>query len=134
MTNDDDYPNTNTLSGIGNATITIQIDSADPGYFPGLISGSTLTFAITNTSIFVPFTAADPSAAFSSDAMANGDIQGVSSVGAINGVTGPNTMLNADANTSFTVQQVPEPGALSLLGMAVLGIAVQRRRGQNKKS
>lgn len=130
----DDYPGVETLQGIGNASIDIQIDFVDPGYFPNLLSGSTLTFAITNTSIFAPFTAANPSALFSSNAIADGDIPGVPSVGAINGLSGPNTMLNADANTNFNIQQVPEPGALALLGMSVLGMAVQRRRGQNKKS
>lgn len=135
QTNNDDYPATDTLTGVGNASITIQIDFADQGYFPGMNTGGTLTFAITNTSIFAPFTAADPSAAFSSNAIANGDIPGVSSVGAINAFSGPNTMLNADANTSFTIVAVPEPGMLALLGTGLLGTAVsQRRRRQNKKS
>jgi len=133
-TNDDDYPATDTLAGIGNASIDIQINFADPGYFPGLLSGSTLTFAITNTSVFAPFTAADPSALFSSNAIADGDIAGVASVGATNGWSGPNTMLNADANTSFNVVQVPEPGTLALFGLGLLGVAVQRRRRQDMAS
>lgn len=132
MTNDNDYPGITTLSGIGNANIVIQIDYADQGYFPGLNAGGTLTFAITNTSIFAPFTAADPSAAFSSNAIANADIAGVSSVGAVNAWSGPNTVLNADANTSFNVTQVPEPGAMTLLGIGLLGMVVQRRRSQNR--
>jgi len=133
--NNDDYPGVTTLEGIGNANIVIQIDFADQGYFPGLNAGGTLTFAITNTSIFAPFTAADPSAKFSSNAVANADIDGVASADPINAWSGPNTVLNADANTSFNVvTQVPEPGLMTLLGMGVLGMAVQRRRGQNKKS
>jgi hypothetical protein len=132
QTNDNDYPGVTTLSGIGNANIVIQIDYADQGYFPGMNTGGTLTFAITNTSIFAPFTAADPSAAFSSNAVANADIPGVSSTDPINAWSGPNTVLNADANTSFTVTQVPEPGLMTLLGMGMLGIVVQRRRAQNR--
>ena len=84
--------------------------------------------------MFTPFITADPSALFNSNAVVDGDIQGVSSVGATNGFSGPNTILEADANTSFTVQQVPEPATLMLFGMGLLGIAVQRRRGHNKKS
>ena len=132
QTNDNDYPGVTTLSGIGNASIDIQIDYADQGYFPGMNTGGTLTFAITNTSIFAPFTAADPSAAFSSNAVANADIPGVSSADPINAWSGPNTVLNADANTSFNVTQVPEPGAMTLLGIGLLGMVVQRRRAQNR--
>jgi hypothetical protein len=54
-------------------------------------------------------------------------------VGALNAVSGPNTMFQADGNASFATQQVPEPAGLVLLGIGLLGTAAVRRQRKAKK-
>jgi hypothetical protein len=96
----------------------VVIDSFDPLFFPNLVAGSALLFA--NTSQVLPYIQTDPSALFSSNGIANGDIPGVSSVGPINGINGPNTVFQADANIGI-ITAVPEPMSLLLLGVGLMG-------------
>lgn len=122
------YFGVQTLVGSGATSVTVTIDSFDASYFPDLVVGSTLLFA--NTSQVLPYNQTDPSNAFSSDGIANGDIPGVPSVGAINAL-GTNTMFQADANIAIEVaQQVPMPMSVVLLGVGLVsaaGLGVLRR-------
>ena len=118
------YPGVQTVTGSGATSLVVVIDSFDPLFFPNLVVGGSLLFA--NTSQVLPYIQTDPSALFSSNGIANGDINGVSSVGPINGnsvlLGFNNTMFQADANIGI-ITAVPEPMSLLLLGVGLMGAA-----------
>jgi hypothetical protein len=80
---------------------------------------------LTNTSNITPFGQVNPSSQFSINGIANGGTP--NNIGAINGIIGPNFQFQADANSSFTRQAIPEPGTLALLGAVCMGAFLRRR-------
>jgi hypothetical protein len=127
--NTDNYPATDTVTGGGAFAGNIDVVFAHPDYFPGLDPDATLFVASSKETL--PYTQVDPSACFLECAQ-----PGVASVGAVNGVSGPNTMLETDASFSFEAEQdqVPEPASLALFGFGLLACAGLRRRQMRKAS
>jgi len=121
------YPGVTSVIGSGASQFNATITSFNSNYFPTL-SGGSLTLSFFNTSQVTPFAQVDPSARFSSNGTANGDI--TANRGAINGVSGPDFQFQADANTSFRVSAIPEPEtyALMLGGLGFVGFVARRRR------
>jgi len=115
---------TASVTSAGAATLNLRVTFADPNYFPDLVSGTGFTLSFANTSLVTPFNQVDPSLAFSSNTIANGDTP--DNIGPINGISGPNFQFQADANQSFV--RVPEPGTLALLGLGALVGGFARRR------
>lgn len=137
-TDGNQYPGVYSILGTGATALKIKIDSFDPLYFTNLLVGQ--SFSFTNTSQIDPYNTVNPSQAFSSNGIANGDACGVPCVGAVNGrylldgdPKSDRTVAQSDANSSFDITPVPEPGSLFLMGVGILGLGAIARRRQNAK-
>ncbi len=124
-----DWAGTTTILSSGGATVEAILNYVDANYFPDLDVAGFIELLLTNSSLVTPFSQVDPSKRFSSDLVTD---TYAANVGAINGISGPDFLFQADANTSFSRQQVPEPVTLALVGMALLGLASTSRRRLKK--
>jgi hypothetical protein len=113
----DDYPEIDSVEGLGSTNINAEVTYFDPAFFP--VAPLTLELTRFNANDALPFHEVDPSArfVFAPDGAAPvlagaGETEGMS-IGSINGVDGPDIQLQDDANMSFTTaEQPPPPGGL----------------------
>ena len=122
------YAGVNTIIGAGSTVATLVIDGFNANYFPDLVIGA--TSSLINTSQNLAFNQTDPAASMTLDGR-GATTAGVSSVGGINGVSGRNTIFQADANQSFTVG-VPEPLPSALIGLGLVALGLARRKAVKK--
>jgi hypothetical protein len=124
------YPGVTSVRGAGSSNLTIEVNSADSNFFA---PGSSLISLNFNTFQNLPYSEQNPSACFWTGSTYIGGAgtcsnNGASAtIGAINGVTGPNVMFQTRATNDF-ITAVPEPATIGLFGAGLLALGTMGRR------
>ena len=135
--NADNYPGKTSVATNGNIQLKLTPTFQDPNFFIDSISGLILQ---ATSQLNLPFIGTNPSGCFVSapgggapslggagaSSGAGGQPGCGDTIGAVNGVSGPNIIFQNDANVSL-ISPIPEPTTLALLGGSLLAAGASRR-------
>ena len=116
----DNYAGKMSVTGSGTGDVNLTVSYVDNNYFTNLNVGDLVNIFL-QTNLGLPFGQVDPSALVAGQAA-------VSTVGTVNGIDGPNLMLQSDAASNFETKRIPEPASAALVGLAMAGLGISRRR------
>ena len=130
------YSDIDTVSGTGGGNLNVTVDFAHSDFFLSEITSLNLPV---DTLLALNYDQANPSSCFDSEIgggtganfLGAGNGYGgcgddpTGSVGAINGLSGPNIMFQTDA--SAAIPGVPEPTTLALMGLGLAGMGFRRK-------
>ena len=121
--NVNNWAGVNTRGGIGSFSVGADITYANSDFFQVNNPNESFDLLFANTSEIVPFRQTDPSQQFW-----DGSGFVATNIGSFNGVTGPDVLVQADANASFSV--VPEASSFIMggLGASLLAAIGFKRR------
>lgn len=124
--NVNNWPGTLTRPAIGAFAVSADISYVDPLFFSTVNPFDSIAVVFTNSSEALPYRETDPSVQFWTGAGFT-----PSQIGAINGLSGPDALVQADANASFQVEAIPEASSLILGGLATslfAAFGIRRRK------
>jgi hypothetical protein len=142
---ENNYANVTSLAGFGSFNLLAAITFADTAFFP---SAPTLVSVTANGFSNLPFLQQNPSSCYTATPGLNAPVTDavgpntgtgatspctINTVGAVNGISGPNVAFETRTTSAFNTRAIPEPASLALIGIGLAALGgFGRRRNESR--